>query len=901
MSWISGARTRLQLLFGRRAAESRINEELGFHLDMETNRLIREQGLLPEEARRRARATFGGVTQHTETLKEGRGLAWLSGFSLDMRVGSRMLAKYPGITVIGGIAMAFAIWFGAVVFEMGGQFIHPRIPLPGGDRLVKMENWDVQRSQAEPRAVYDFLLWRDQLKTVTNLSAYRDVPRNLTSPGGEIREIRVAEMTASGFTVSATKPLMGRTFNSNDERGEAPPVVVIAYEVWRDRFGSDPAILGKSVKLGEAFAPIIGVMPERYGFPMAHEAWMPLKLDRLQRTPRAGVPINVFGRLADGASLEDTQKELDLIGQRLAVEYKSTHEHLKPIVAEYAMPFMPSADTAVTVAMNVGIIALLTLICGNIALLLFARAATRETELTVRSALGASRGRIVMQLFAEALVLGGVAAAVGIGAAALTLRIYGMEYLRVGVGTTLPFWIDTDLSPLTVLYALGLTVLAAVIVGVLPALKVTRGISARLRQGTAGSGLRFSGVWTFVIVAQVAATVVLPAIIMLENNEMSRVRTADMGIPAKEYLGMRVDMDAPLIGDVSDAERNAIETRLGQVRETLRQRVASEPGVRGVTFTSDLPGTPHGGARIFLADSAQLPPGKRVVGLAYVDVNYFSVLEAPVLSGRAFHSGDLTEGARNVIVDVRFSEQVLGGGNPIGRRMRIGRSDSTWWEIVGVVKELGMSSPIERNISPGVYIPMRPGFLASPYMLIHASGDLLGMSPRLRTIAEAVDPGMRLNEVVRMDLAADDLVWFLKLWRQITGVLTGIAVILSLAGIYAVLSYTVSKRTREIGVRVAVGASPKRIIATIFQRPLTQVSAGIVVGAILVGLGSVMVRNHIPDSAIGMQTFKGGMPLDQLAVLILYAGAMLGVCLLACIVPTRRALSVQPTEALRAE
>jgi hypothetical protein len=174
-------------------------------------------------------------------------LSWASGLSLDLRLGGRMLAKYPGITLVGGIAMAFAIWFGAVTFEMLGQFLFPKLPLPGGERLVKIQNWDVSRNMGEQRAVHDVLIWKGQLKTVTDLGAYRDAPRNLTSPGGDIREVRLAEMTASGFTLSSAKPVMGRVFNANDERGEAPPVVVLGYEVWRDRFGSDAAILGKSV------------------------------------------------------------------------------------------------------------------------------------------------------------------------------------------------------------------------------------------------------------------------------------------------------------------------------------------------------------------------------------------------------------------------------------------------------------------------------------------------------------------------------------------------------------------------------------------------------------------------------------------------------------------------------
>ena len=816
-----------------------------------------------------------------------------------MKLGGRMLAKYPGITVVGGLAMAFAIWFGTVAFEMFGVILNPKLPLPGGDRIVQVFNWDTKESEAEKRSVHDLFIWREGLSTVTDLGAYRDVPRNLAVPGGETREVLIAEMTSSGFTVSSAKPLIGRTLNASDERADAAPVAVLGYEVWTDRFGSDPAILGKSVKLGDSFATVVGVMGEGYAFPVAHEVWLPLRVEQLDRTPRGGVPITVFGRLADGASYEEAQAELDLIGRRMATQFAPTHEHLRPRVISYVADDDPSGDMlAMSIAMNVMVVALLVLICGNVALLLFARAATRETELTVRSALGASRGRIVTQLFAEALVLGGVAAAVGLGVAALTLRVYATHYLEVNYGT-LPFWIDTDLSSTTVLYALGLTFLGAVIAGVLPALKVTRGISAKLRQSTAGSGLRFSGVWTFVIVAQVAATVLLPAIVALEQNEVSRVESFDMGFPPQEYLAINLQMDSSL--DTTSAGREAWRVREGATFQTLRQRIASEPGVRGVTFVSEPPATSHAGARIFLADSAQIPNGLRVAHVARADPNYFDVLGAPILSGRGFHSGDLGPDARSVIVDLGFVKHVLGGVNPIGRHMRIGRADSTWWEIVGVVKDLGMNSPIERSAPAGIYKPATPELIGSPYMMIHATGDPLALTPRLRAIAESVDPNIRLNEITRMDMMADPLVWFLTLWKQITMTLTGIAVLLSLAGIYAVLSFTVSKRTREIGVRVAVGASPRRVIATIFKRPLTQVGAGIVVGSFLVGLGSVVVRNHQPDTAMGMHTLEGGLSLGQLAMLIGYAALMLGVCLIACVVPTRRALGIQPTDALRAD
>ena len=816
-----------------------------------------------------------------------------------MKLGGRMLAKYPGITLVGGIAMAFALWFGAVTFEMFGLLVNPKLPLPGGDRIVQLFNWDTKASVSEKRSVHDLLVWREGLRTVTDLGAYRDAPRNLAVPGGETREVQVAEMTSSGFTISSARPLLGRTLNAGDERGDAPPVAVLGYEVWTERFGSDPAILGKSIKIGDSFASVVGVMGEGYAFPVAHELWVPLRVEQLDRTPRGGVPISVFGRLADGASYAEAQAELDLIGRRMATQFAHTHEYLRPRVISYVADDDPSNDMlAMTVASNVMVVALLVLVCGNVALLLFARAATRESELTVRSALGASRGRLVMQLFAEALVLGGVAAAIGLGAAAITLRVYAQHYLEINFGT-LPFWYDPDLSPTTVLYALGLTFFGAVIAGVLPALKVTRGISAKLRQGTAGSGLRFSGVWTFVIVAQVAATVLLPAIVALEQNELTRVDSYDMGFPAKEYLAVGVQMDSLL--DTTSAGREAWRVRTGAMLQTLRQRIASEPGVRGVTFVGEPPATSHGGARIHLADSMQIPNGLRVVSIARADPNYFDVLGAPILSGRGFHTGDLAPDARSVIVDLGFVKHALGGVNPLGRRMRLGKSDSTWWEIVGVVKDLGMGSPVERSPAAGIYLPAAPETIGDPYMMIHATGDPLALTPRLRAIAASVDPNIRLSEFTRMDMMSDPLVWFMTLWKRITMVLTGIAVLLSLAGIYAVLSFTVSKRTREIGVRVAVGAGPRRILTTVFRRPLTQVGTGIVIGSVLVGLGSIVVRNHQPDTDMGMHTLAGGLSIGQLAALVGYAALMLGICLLACVVPTRRALAVQPTVALRAE
>jgi predicted permease len=908
MSWLSGARTRMQLLFRRRAAESRIDEEVAFHLEMETDRLIREERLSPDEARRRARATFGGVTQHTETLKEGRGLAWLGGMSLDLKLGGRMLLKYPGLTLVGGLAMAFAIWMGAMTFEMVNMLMNPTLPLPGGDRIVQLRNWDVEKNDQEPRAFYDFQVWRGALSRVTDIGAWHDEAINLKASDGDIRSTNVAAISASAFRVASGIPLLGRTLVAADESLGAPPVIVLGYDIWRTRFASDSAVIGRRVQLGDSFATVVGVMREGFQFPVAHDLWMPLKSSGTV-APREGPAISIFGRLAPGVSREDAQAELTVLGQRASADFRDTHKHLRAQVIPYAGTPMENhpSERMLVWAFNVFAIALLVLLCGNVALLLFARAATRESELIVRSALGASRSRIVAQLVAEALVLGGVAAAVGLGAAGIALNRWAPQFLKINLDTV-PFWYAPHLSIVTVFYAIGLTVLGAVIAGALPALKVTRGLGARLKEGTAGGGgLKFGGVWTAVIVAQVAVTVAFPAVLFFERTEMNRIRTFDVGFRSEQFLSLNLEGD--LASARSHADTVAQLVRLGSTFEALRQRVAAEPGVAGVTFVDYLPRDSHPGARIEV-DGVRDTSKTHIVSVAGIDPSYFDVLEAPILAGRGFQASDLAAGSRVVIVDQGFVDQVMHGLNPVGRRVRFAKRDrigeamapNPWMQIVGVAKDIGMASAVTRERPSGLYQPMPTSKAPSTNMIVHvANGDPLSWGRGGGAGAPPRGPPGGVSEFQRLDMVADGMLWIIRLWLRITAVVTAIALLLSLAGIYAVLSFTVARRTREIGVRVALGASRQRIVTAIFRRPLIQVSAGVIAGAFLVGMITV-VLSAPPDSGFaGLAAAASAFTLGQLGRIIAFACVMMGVCLLACIVPTRRALGIEPTEALRAE
>jgi putative ABC transport system permease protein len=918
-------RTILRLLSSFRSsrAEQDLSREIRSHLQLLEDQYI-ARGMDAGEARDAALRAFGGVEQVKEHQREARMFRWLAGWPMDLRLGGRMLAKYPGLTIVGGLAMTFAIWAGIVIVQVVGLFTNPTLPISEGARLVEIRSMDVAANVQEEKILHDFLEWRQSLRSLTDFGAWRSSSRNLVVAPGDARPVNVAEMSVSGFRVADGEPLMGRVLVEADEQAAAPAVAVIGYEVWRTRLGSDPNVLGREVQLGNEHATVVGVMREGFEFPVSHDIWLPLKTEALDQRPRSGPAITVFALLAPGETMQTAQAELTTAGRRAATQLLATYQHLEPRLRPYAMMASPGdqGDQPIMYSIYFFMVALLILICGNVGLLLFARAATREADLVVRTALGASRGRIVAQMFAEALVLGSVAAIAGVAAAGVTLRTWGTAFLEANMGR-LPFWFDLSLSPRTLSVAILLTVAGAAVAGIMPAMKLTRGMGHRLKQNTAGGGgLQFGGVWTVVIVAQVAATVMFPAIVYKEQSLLRGVRDFDPGFATEQYLAVQIERDYPVDGgadaDAATRERNA---RLAATLEELRQRVAAQPGVSGVTFTEDLPTTNHPGKIIDMGydldfsarASAKAEPPLREATIAAVDPSYFEVLDAPVLAGRGFTAADAVPGTRVAIVDQGFVDQILQGRNAVGQQVRFrypGRSSrlwapgnpddpagpGDWFEVIGVVRELGVGAPTQAGRAAGFYIPATPDLFDQIHMMVHVrGGDPMTLAPQVRDVAMAVDPSLRLVNLQRANEANNDVLWVMGLWLRITVVLSGVALTLSLAGIFAVLSFTVARRTREIGVRVALGASRLRVVAATFRRPLFQVALGVAVGtAIVFTAATLMKYTEFPGSEREL-TFQG------MAVILAYGILMLGVCLLGCVVPTRRALNIEPTTALRTE
>jgi predicted permease len=825
--------------------------------------------------------------------------------ALDVRLALRMLVKYPGLSIVAVLGMAVAIAIGAGFFGFLSSMYDPTLPLEQSERIMAIENFDIRRGghRESPR---DFGLWRDELRDVRDLAAFTVDRTNLIVPGQAIEPVTVARMTASGFRVTRTAPFLGRSVLEADEQPGASPVVLVAYEEWQRRFGGDRSAVGRQVRLGGEVHTIIGVMPAGFHFPINHSYWTALRVP--VENGADGPSLFVFGRLADGVDVEQVQSKLAVLGTRLATTFPETHRDLRPRMLPYAYAVngLSGQGTSERTTVQLLVSLLLVIVAVNVAVVVYARTASRAGEIAVRTALGASRSRVVTQLFAEAFVLSGTAAMLGLLIAALALD--QLATILQARGDGLPYWITFGLSPSLVFYVAGLAIVGAVVVGVLPALQATGGrLQSGLQQLSArGSQMRLGRTWTTLIILQVAVAVaIMPLAVDLS------ARTAVTGIskvryPTEEHLRASL---APSREEMTAATDTATYRRDRDMRfraragELLRQ-LQGEPGVAGVAFES------RGGAdlRIEIDESGRPPSSatplvqaERGRGHAVLTTgvapNFFDVLDIPVLAGRTFTSADALENGTAVIVDRAFVEQLLGDGAPIGRRVRYVRridpdaSDferGPWLEIVGVVSDVTVQFDTRTQ---HIYRATTLDQLSGPLSLAIRvrTKPASAFANRLRDITVAIDPTLQLSAV---QSAADAERAAQRTMRSVAlGMVAATlsVLLLSAAGIYAMMSFIVVRRRREIGIRSALGADRRSILISVFSQASRQLGAGVAIGLVLaVALGPLTGDDS-------MLRERGLVLFPAVAALIVLVG------LLATLGPARRGLSIQPTEALRAE
>lgn len=903
MKWLHAAREWMRALFLRAREDADTDEELRFHVDMETQRLMRERGLSEGEARRQAAVSFGGVEKFKEQVRDARGFAWLSSLSLDLKLAGRMLLKYPGLTVVGVLGMAVAIAISATFVGMLHAYVTPRIPLEEGDRLVGLQNWDTQKGEKDPHLLHDFVQWRRELKKVEQLSAYASMRRNLIGADGSAAVVHIAAITASAFQVARISPLLGRPLLPEDELPDAPAVVVIGFDAWQTRFAGDPNIIGRTLRLGENVFTIVGVMPAGYTFPVNFGFWIPLKVNPTDYARRAGPELQVFGRLAEGASFEEAKAELRAWGQRMAADYPQTDQHRSPGVVRFNDSFFvvgAGGSRLQLLILQMLISMMLVVVAVNVAILVYARTVTRWAEIAARSALGASRIRIVSQLFTEALTLSAVAGIIGVTVASLVMRF--LHNLLVSIAADyggLPFWLKPGLPGAAIVYVMVLVVLGAVIVGVLPALQATgSNLQTGIRQLGGGTGMQLGRTWTVLIVAQVAVVVGMLPLSVVSIIEYARYGYAQPGFPADQYIVSVIEMDRATVPTAQAEQYSAaFEARYADRLLELQRRLAAQPTVAATTLALNVPAEELTGAieveGVAVADRAS----GNDIRYTRVAPDFFATFDVQVVAGRGFGDSDARGTATPVIVNRAFVQDFLGGSNALGRRVRYRTSASwdaseavqvgQWYEIVGVVENL----PANRfNLDPSlarVYHPLRPGEGHPLSIAVRLRGTTpAAFASTLRRTISAVDPALRAHELAPLsDRYEHGDRSFLRIGLLAMVSITLAVMLLSAAGIYALMSFTVNRRRREIGIRAALGADARRLLGGIFRRAFRQLAMGVAAGAAFAFLAS---------SSLNPQQ-RTELPMATTIVAI----AVLGMGILGAYGPARRGLRVQPTEALK--
>jgi hypothetical protein len=566
--------------------------------DLEEVHHERARTLGPRRARAWYRRQAISFSLHFALERMGEAFSWrgrgLAPSWLDVKLGARMLVKSPLLTVTGCVAIATAIGINAGFHEFMRDMTTVATQLESDERVVGIANLDLESGDRDPRLLEDLPRWREGLGTVEHIGGAILLDMSLVGADGRPMKVDVAEMSASGFLVAAMVPELGRPLVAADDGPDAEPVMVVGHDVWQSYLGGDPDVIGSAIRLGGTTYRVVGIAPSDFRFPRAQDVWVNFRRDPVAYPPRGGPPAIAFGRLAEGRTLDEAEREVEQLGLRAAAAFPDTHGRLRPSVRPYGESAGISADQlrwGLRIARTL-LVLLLIVACANIATLVFARNAGRESEIAVRKALGAGRGRIIMQMFAEALVLAVVSAGVGLAVADWALRL-GSDVFWEVQRTEPPFWWDPRMSPSTVMYSLALAVLGAGVVGVLPALRATGGRSRATLQrlGSGGGTLAFGRLPTAVIVVQIAIAVALIPTVLTGTIADFRERLVTVEFPTESYLTARllVDSEVQLASASADRAAGVTESRIIAV-EGGRTLWLAGAGVSAVLVTVGLIG-----------------------------------------------------------------------------------------------------------------------------------------------------------------------------------------------------------------------------------------------------------------------------------------------------------------------
>jgi putative ABC transport system permease protein len=800
----------------------------------------------------------------------------------DFRLGFRLMVRQPLTAVTAVVALTVGIALANVGFAATEALLFSRLPFEGGDRFVRLRAVDARDRRPLMLSAESYVRLQSGVSALEHIGAYNGRLQSAMLPSGQAVELTVTGITATSLHYVPGVPLRGRPLLVSDGALDAAPVTVISEDFWRGTLGASEDVVGATMAVGTVRRTIVGVMPASFKFPNAPAAWVPLD----ERFRKGDALLESDGRLfailAPGATLSTASAQLLSLASQLQATADTegvSPEGVRVDATLYTDAFDLAGPMAAMILLAV--VAVLVVLAASVGNLVLVRSFARAREFAVRAAMGASRARLVLQVMSEVLVIGGVSALLGslVGQAILR-QLNGLEEL--------PFWVDFTGSFLTATMVAGATLFATAIAGAWPALKATRqDVLAGLRSGDGRtSDVTFGRAAGFIVVTQIALSVVMLHAALVVAQALRSYSTPAVSLPSNVLTagmvinGVRVATDGTRSTPVSAGEVERFATAM--------------PGVLAAGLSTALPRHSPEATRIEVEPLQGTPalPDKRAPS-ASVSPTFFDVLGAKVLSGRNFTAADSLPGAPPVaIVNEPFVRDILGGSSPVGRRIRATHSGQTgpWRHIVGVVPDLGLSLG-DPALAAGYYTPLNIGEEpAIAYLAMRTSGEPMTYAEPLRRWLRERDPGLNMFPPERLeDVAQDDRGFFTVLSSALSGV-GAITLSLALVGVYSMMSLIVTRRTREIGIRVALGATPSLVIRSVARRAALQMLAGGVIGAALALLslrGRSMFVSRLSDG--------GTWTLPFVIALLVLAG------LTATWVPLRRALRIRPQEALKAE
>jgi putative ABC transport system permease protein len=876
--------------FSGQRRESDLAEELEAHIQLMAEEHIR-RGLPPEEAHRRARLRFGSIESTKESYRDQRGLRGFDALAQDLRYACRAIQKNPGFAIIVIVVLAIGIGANTTLFSIINAVLLRPLPYPESERLVWVGETraDLPFSSANPGAVsyQNFIDWRREQTVFESIGAYQSTGGSpgAFQIGGEPVRLEIQRMSADVFVALKVTPVMGRAFNKDEDRTGAAGAVVLSYQTWQGRFGGMP-VIGQAVNMNGIPRTIVGVMPSGFNFPYKEvEAWLPL--GTLPMPPRAahvghgGEYLGAIARLRPGVTAEQARDEMTAIMTRLEQAYPDANKGWKARVEPLMSVVVGDVGRALWILFGaVGLVLLIA--CSNVANILLARASVRQLEMSVRAALGASRGRIVQQLLLEGLVLSFIGTALG-----LLLARAGLAVFLALAANAIPRATEIHLDVSVVAFATGLAVLTGIIFGLAPAWMTSGNAlheSLQTASGRGGTGER-GRMRQGLIVAEVALTILLLTGAGLLLRSFQRLQSVNQGFNTEHVL----TFDVTLPG---------VKYRTPQLQsgffDSLIERLRMLPGVEEVGITSRLPLKYKAGDVIpdiaYSVEGHEKRPGSPpdVMEALTASPGYFRAMGIPLLRGRLFTDQDGPNADNVVIVDDEFVRRHWPDEDPVGRRIRLEVARGQSLTVVGVVARVKLRSLGEQGGFVRAYLParQRPDIQAAVVLKGRLTPAALAAS--IREQVRSLDPAQPIHNLRTIKEIRDSSLAPERLNLSVLGVFALVALSLSVVGLYGVLAYSVARRRREIGVRTALGAQPRDVLRLVVGEGMRLTSLGVLLGL----FGAFWLTRWLSSLLFEIQPLD---PVTFSAVSLL----LLAVALIACWIPARRAVKIDPTQALR--